>query len=91
MTRKQLDHLDQHLKQWRAAHPDAASLRAAYRQRLEGFALNSMALEREPVDPARLHALLNPPLTRPGRQMPSATWPPPPVRSPTRKCPNAGR
>lgn len=63
MTTQQLKRLDRHLKQWRAAHPDAASLRAAYRQRLESFALNSMALEREPVDPARLHTLL----TRPGR------------------------
>lgn len=67
MTRRQLHNLDQHLKQWHAAHPDAASLRMAYRQRLETFALNSMALEREPVDPARLHDLLNPPPTRPGR------------------------
>jgi hypothetical protein len=63
MTRKQLKRIDQQLKQWRAAHSDAVSLRAAYRQRLELFALNSMALEREPVDPVRLHALL----TRTGR------------------------
>jgi hypothetical protein len=63
MTHAQLSRLDQQLKQWRADHPDAASRRAAYRQRLETFALNSMALEGEPVDPARLHDLL----TRPSR------------------------
>lgn len=52
MTKRQIQRLDQHLKQWRAEHPDAASLRTAFRQRLESFALNSMALEQEPVDPA---------------------------------------
>lgn len=61
MTPEQLQHLEQHLKTWRETHPDAASLRAAYRRRVVDFTLNSMALEREPVDPARLQALLNRP------------------------------
>lgn len=61
MTPQQLQHLEQQLKTWRETHPDAASLRAAYRLRVLDFTLNSMALEREPVDPARLQALLNRP------------------------------
>ena len=61
MTPRQLQHLELHLKQWRAAHPDAASLRSVYRQRVLDFTLSSMAVEREPVDPARLQALLNRP------------------------------
>lgn len=63
MTTRELQRLDRQLNDWRAAHPDAASRRAAYRAKLERFALNSMALEQEPVDPARLRALL----TRPAR------------------------
>jgi hypothetical protein len=65
MTLKQLQHLEQHLKTWRETHPDAASLRAAYRSRVLDFTLNSMALEREPVERDRLETLLNPPLTQP--------------------------
>jgi hypothetical protein len=67
MTPKRLQHLEQHLKTWRETHPDAASLRAAYRQRVLDFTLNSMALEQEPVDRARLQALLNPQPTQPVR------------------------
>jgi hypothetical protein len=63
MTTRQLQRLDQHLKQWRAAHPDAASLRAAYRARVLEFTLNSMAMENEPVEPKAVEALR----TRPGR------------------------
>ena len=65
MTPKQLQHLEQHLKTWRETHSDAASLRAAYRQRVLDFTLNSMALEQEPVDRARLQSLLNPKPTQP--------------------------
>lgn len=61
MTPKQLQHLEQHLKSWRETHPDAASLRTAYRQRVLDFTLNSMALEQEPVDRARLQMLLTQP------------------------------
>lgn len=60
---RQLRQLDQRLKAWRAAHPDVASLRAAYRARVMAFTLNSMALENEPVDPKAVEALR----TRPGR------------------------
>ena len=58
MTHKQLQQLDHRLDQWRAQHTDAASLRAAYRQRVLQFTLNSMALENEPVNPERLAILL---------------------------------
>ncbi|MEO6561846.1 MAG: hypothetical protein ABIN99_02205 [Nitrosospira sp.] len=64
MTLKQLQQLDQHLNQWRADHPDAESLRAAYRRQVLKFTLSSMALENEPVNPERLTKLLN----RPARQ-----------------------
>lgn len=57
MTPKQLQQLEQHLKQWRTAHPDAASLRAAYQARVMEFTLSSMALEGEPVDRDRVQAL----------------------------------
>ena len=57
MTARQLQRLDQRLKAWRAAHPDAASRRAAYRARVMEFTLNSMALENEPVDPRAVEAL----------------------------------
>jgi hypothetical protein len=63
MTSQQLRNLDQRLKTWRAAHPDAASLRAAYRARVLEFTLNSMALENEPVERQAVEALR----TRPGR------------------------
>lgn len=63
MNASQLKKLDQHLSQWRAHHTDAASLRAAYRDKVLEFTLNSMALENEPVDPQRLKARL----TRPAR------------------------
>jgi Zn-dependent protease with chaperone function len=63
MTRNQLQQLDQRLSQWRARHADAASLRAAYREKVMEFTLNSMALENEPVDPLRVQALR----TRPSR------------------------
>lgn len=62
MTPKQLQHLEQHLKTWRETHPDVASLRAAYRQRVLDFTLNSMALEQEPVERARLQTLLTQPV-----------------------------
>jgi hypothetical protein len=61
MTPQQIQQLERHLNTWRKAHPDADSLRAEYRQRLLDFSLNSMALEREPVDRARLQTLLNQP------------------------------
>lgn len=67
MTPKQLQHLEQHLKTWRETHPDAASLRAAYRLRVLDFTLNSMALEQEPVERARLESLLKPSVTQPSR------------------------
>lgn len=58
MTQQQRQQLDQRLKAWREQHPDSASLRAAYRQQILNLTLNSMALEREPVDAARLQHLL---------------------------------
>ena len=61
MNPKQLQQLDQRLNQWRATHADAASLRAAYRQQVLRFTLNSMALEDEPVNPERLAKLLRQP------------------------------
>lgn len=61
MTPKQLKQLDQRLNQWRAGHPDAESLRAAYRQWVLKFTLSSMSLENEPVNPERLTKLLNQP------------------------------
>ena len=57
MTPTQRQQLDQRLNQWRAQHRDAASLRAAYQQRVIEFTLSSMALENEPVDRQRLEAL----------------------------------
>ena len=63
MTSSQLQRLDQYMKQWRARHADAASLRAAYRLKVMDFTLNSMALENEPVDRNRVQALR----TRPDR------------------------
>lgn len=61
MTPQQIQQAEQRLQQWRSSHKDAESLRAAYRQRVLDFTLNSMALENEPVDPARLRQLLNRP------------------------------
>lgn len=58
MNPKQLQQLDQHLKQWRANHSDAESVREAYRQQVLKFTLSSMALENEPVNPERLAKLL---------------------------------
>jgi len=58
MNPKQLQQLDQHLKQWRATHADADSVRTAYRQQVLKFTLSSMALENEPVNPERLAELL---------------------------------
>ncbi|MDI6751003.1 MAG: hypothetical protein ACOY6N_05760 [Pseudomonadota bacterium] len=58
MTLQQRQRLEQRLKNWRATHPDAASLREAYRRQILALTLNSMALEREPVDPDRLERLL---------------------------------
>ena len=63
MTARQIQHLNQQLQSWRAKHPDAASLRAAYRAKVLDFTLNSMALENEPVDRQRLQTRL----TRPNR------------------------
>lgn len=57
MTSRQLQQLDKRLSQWRARHPDAASLRAAYRQKVLDFTLNSMALENEPVERSRVETL----------------------------------
>lgn len=61
MTLQQRQQLEQRLKHWRETHRDAASLRAAYRQQVLDLTLNSMALEREPVDAERLKQLLTPP------------------------------
>ena len=61
MTQQQRQQLDQRLKTWREQHPDAASLRAAYRQQIINLTLNSMALECEPVDATRLQFLLTQP------------------------------
>lgn len=58
MTLQQRQQLEQRLRNWRQTHPDAASLRAAYRQRILDLTLSSMALEQEPVDAARLKQLL---------------------------------
>jgi Zn-dependent protease with chaperone function len=63
MAPREIKQLDKHLSQWRARHADAASLRAAYRAKVMEFTLNSMALENEPVDRARVQALR----TRPAR------------------------
>lgn len=60
-TPQQIQQAEQRLQQWRVLHPDLENRRAAYRQRVLDFTLNSMALENEPVDPARLRALLNRP------------------------------
>ena len=59
MTLQQRQQLEQRLKYWRETHPDAASLRAAYRLQVIDLTLNSMALEREPVDANRLKQLLS--------------------------------
>lgn len=69
MTLQQRQQLEQRLKQWRMTHPDAASLRAAYRLRVVDLTLNSMALERELVDAARLKQLL----TQPDHSTPPAS------------------
>lgn len=61
MTPQQIQQAEQRLQQWRASHQDAESLRAAYCRRVVDFTVSSMALENEPVDPARLQALLNRP------------------------------
>ncbi|MBI3525315.1 MAG: hypothetical protein HY066_12505 [Betaproteobacteria bacterium] len=58
MNPRQLQQLDQHLKQWRENHADADSVRTAYRQQVLKFTLSSMALENEPVNPERLAELL---------------------------------
>lgn len=62
MTLQQRQQLEQRLRTWRETHPDAASLRAAYRQQILDLTLNSMALEREPVDAGRLQQLLTRPV-----------------------------
>ena len=62
MTSKQLQQLDQRLKQWRAQHADTASVRTAYRQQVMMFTLSSMALENEPINPQRLVELLTQPV-----------------------------
>lgn len=54
MTPEQLRQVDSRLNRWREIHPDTASRRAAYRERVWEFTLNSMALAGEPVDPACL-------------------------------------
>lgn len=61
MTQQQRQQLEQRLQTWREQHPDAASLRTAYRQQIVNLTLNSMALEREPVDAERLQRLLTQP------------------------------
>ncbi|HLF95561.1 MAG TPA: hypothetical protein VI457_00310 [Methylococcaceae bacterium] len=58
MTPKQIRQAEQHLTEWRTTHPDAASVRDAYRRKIPAFTLNSMALENEPVNPERLATLL---------------------------------
>ena len=58
MTQQERHPLEQRLTIWREQHPDAASLLAAYRLQILDLTLNSMALEREPVDVARLKSLL---------------------------------
>lgn len=57
MNPRQLQQLDQRLNDWRIRHEDVASLRAAYRAKVLDFALNSTALENEPVNRARVQAL----------------------------------
>lgn len=69
MTLQQRQQLEQRLKTWRETHPDAASLRAAYRRQILDLTLNSMALEQEPIDATRLKQLL----TRPARRTPPAS------------------
>jgi hypothetical protein len=64
MTLQQRQQLEQRLKRWRETHPDAATLRAAYRLQVLDLTLNSMALERESVDANRLKQLL----AQPGHQ-----------------------
>jgi uncharacterized protein len=61
MTLQQRQQLEQRLKTWRECHPDTASLRAAYRQQILDLTLNSMSIEQEPVDAARLKFLLTQP------------------------------
>lgn len=61
-TPRQMQNLDQRLEVWLAAHPDVASLRAAYRARVLDFALNSMALEGDLVDREQVRALLKRPI-----------------------------
>ena len=61
MTLQQRQQLEQRLRTWRETHPDAASQRAAYRLQVLDLTLNSMALEQEPVDAARLKQLLTQP------------------------------
>lgn len=68
MTLQQHQQLEQRLRTWRETHPDAESLRTAYRQQVLSLTLNSMALEREPVDANRLKLLL----TLPTRETPPA-------------------
>jgi hypothetical protein len=68
MTLQQRQQLELRLKYWRETHPDAASLRAAYRQRILDLTVSSMALEQEPVDAHRLRQLLS----RRGRETPPA-------------------
>lgn len=58
MTLQQRQQLEQRLKNWRETHPDTASLRAAYRRQILDLTLNSMAMEQEPIDAARLKQLL---------------------------------
>lgn len=58
MTPERIQQLDQSLSEWRAKYADVESLRTAYRQQVQKFALSSMALENEPVNPERLAKLL---------------------------------
>jgi hypothetical protein len=62
MTLQQRQQVEQRLKTWRENHPDVASLQEAYRQQVLCLTLNSMAMEREPVDADRLKALLAQPV-----------------------------
>ncbi len=61
MTQQQRQQLEHRLKVWREQHADITSLRTAYRQQILNLTLNSMALEREPVDATRLQRLLTQP------------------------------
>ena len=63
MSPSRLQQINQKLHQWRVQHPDAASRRVAWQAKVLDFTLNSMALENEPVDRARVQALM----TRPAR------------------------